>query len=59
VLDAGFADAVADAYDEIGEVDGYAGIRRPLWPPAWPPWRTEAQLWLMKKRADDAAAGGE
>lgn len=24
---------VMDAYDEIGEVEGYAGVRRSFWPP--------------------------
>ena len=41
---------VEDRYDEVGKVDGYAGVRRPLWPPAWPLWRLEPQLWLMSKR---------
>ena len=44
---------VADQYDEIDVVDAYAGIKRPIWPPSWPPWRLEPQLWLMEKRGDE------
>ena len=45
--------SVDDAYETIAEVEGYAGIRRPLWPPVWPPWRMETQLWLMQRSKDE------
>ena len=48
-LSQGFV-AVEDKYDEVGAIEGYAGIRRPLWPPTWPLWRLEPQLWLMARR---------
>ena len=41
--------SVEDQYNEIGRIHGFAGLRRPLWPPSWPLWRLEPQLWVMAK----------
>ena len=41
--------SVVDQYHDIGQIQGYAGLRRPLWPPSWPLWRLETQLWVMAK----------